>query len=70
MPRRNTHPFKGTFEGQQGMMSKPSSSLGFNTCWRDLNNFQRSSKFVDCGNDLCVAVVSGDNIDRAGTTRQ
>ena len=23
----NTHPFKGTFGGQQGMMSKPSSSL-------------------------------------------
>ena len=29
-----------------------------------VSNFQRSGKFVDCGNDLCVGVVSRDNIDR------
>ena len=33
-----------------------------------LFNFQRSTKFGDCGNDLCVGEVSRHNIDRAGKT--
>lgn len=39
-------------------MSKHFIYFGVKTYWRDLNNFQRSVKFIDYGNDLGVGVVS------------
>ena len=65
MPRRNTHPFKRTLEGQQGMMSLFRSQRVLALLCL---TFIALLNFGDCGNDLCVGVVSRHNIDRAGKT--